>query len=1445
MSTPTPPRPKAGAPRRAWRPNFRALIILACVLVVGGVAIAVVQFARSSSSTVPLLTQARERIKIGRGDMALTFLNEVLRQDPRNLEALDLKAELLGGAARGPADLLDAIKLNDQALRLAPEGPRAKEIRRRQVELILAVGPYLPKDQRQYAAAEKLAARLVADDAGAANLRLHARVLVALGQSGDEGAFDRAIEQFNKAREADPTDFAAAEQLAVLYREKKEAPDQGLKVLEDLLAKAPDSAEAHLALHRYLAELARRDDDAGRRDEARERYARADAELDKAVALKPESAPIRMLAARYCLGRGRPEAARKHLDSLSEEDRKDYRVRGLLGMCSLQQNRREEAIEAWRSGLILSQGSDVELTWQLALTYLKMGRVQDAKPLMDQFRRLAGGEEPLASYRFLEGLAMLKQERPREAIKILEGARKEISPQFAAELNFTLGQAYEALRDEASALRYYEQASEAGPRLPAPRLARARILMARNPAEAEAGLRRDLQSVGDEPGLLVALARLELRKQALRPAAQRDWDELRGLIERAGRLAPAAPGLAQLQAELLAAQGKGPEVATVLEQATKHQPSDVELWLTRAERLTRAGDFDQAELVLDQAMAPEAAGDQAPLRIAKAKLLTLRGRGQEAREALTKNLDRLPDDQRSSIWSALGDLYVAQRNPQEARAAYRQWAESRPEDPQPRLILLEQALAEGDEKAADKLIEELRALSGEKGIFWRMARVQELFRVRPGDDPKAREARLAEAGSLIDQIESEAPDQRYAPMLRGVLLELKGDRDGAVASYEQALRRDGGQVAVQRLVRLYVALERREDLERLRDEYGAMIPSADRVLAEEALRKGDKPHAEELGARVVEAEPESADARLWHARLLNTLGKPDAAEATLRGFVEKHPDQLSPRLTLLAFVANRGQPARSAEVVEQIIKNVKGLERPELTYAQCWRLAGDRDKADAAYREALKKWPDVADVTRAAADYFEATGRAPEAEQIVRDVWNRDPSQRWAARALALLRSARSGDVAAWREAWALVGDDAAPTLAEAPEERLARGIVLARSPEADHHKQAKEILSGLVLDLPADYPSAGVARNVLIQLYVRDNQPAEAAEVAAVDALAANATAASIARYAELLLAAKKLDEAGRQADRLASVAAKDLGPALLRARILKAQGKGDDAAALLRQAFVERENDPNAKVLGRQILAAMLEIDPSAAERLARQMADKWPEATWLLASVLSRQGKAVEALDLFRDAAAKADPADLRELAANAMATATKDARKDDPRLAQAEAVFDAALARSPDQADLLTLKGYLRHFQERYADEVKLYEDALKKNPDDLTFLNNLAWTLCEGLDRPKEALQWIERAFAQSKRVYPQYYDTRGVIYTRLGQDDKAVADLEIAARGRPLPTVLAHLARAYKKVGKEEQFRKARDQAKAAGLTLDQLEPRDREELGPMLFGDDQTAKSP
>lgn len=1439
MTTPKAAR-KAGGPgrKRVWRLNLRAVAILAVVLLlcIAGLVLALILRPANDQTWV---VRARQQIEAGRGDLALSFLNEALRCDPRNVEALDLKAELLDESARGADDLMAAIKLGEQSLRLEPDGPNSQATRRRLVELHLKVAPYQPEPKLRYELADILARELIAKGARDAEaLRLRARVQEGLAESAQlQEALDLAIQLYEQARQLEPAHVAGAERLALLYREKKNDPERGRRVLDDLLAAAPDSADVRLARNRYDDALAQRAENQGDRKAAADLFTQADTEIERAVAMAPDRLDVRLQAADYSLRRGRPEVARQHLKGLSEEDRRDPRVRALEGLSHLQQNRASEAIEDWRQGLVLSNGTDSELTWRLAFVLLQTGRIDEASPLIEQYRRLDGREEPGSPYLYLKGLEQFRRNQPAEAIELLQQARRGAPEALVAQLEFAIGRCFEAVRDEAKALERYQHAINADPRLPAPRLARIRILQARRPDEAEQEVRQALERLGDEPDLLVTLARMEFQEQIRLPRDQRDWNEVQQLVERAGKLAPAAPSLVQLQADLLAAQGRGEEAIALLEQANQHQKADVELWLARVDRLSRKGQIESALAVIDQAMAPEAAGDKAPLRIARARLLTLRGRGQEAREGLVRDLDQLPPDQRPDVWKALGDLYAEQRNPVEARRAYGQWADALPDDPLPHLFLLELALDDGDRPAADKQIARIKEISGQDGFFWRIARVQELLRSLPGESAEDREARYAEAETLIGAIEAESPQERFGPMLRGRLCELRGQKADAAAAFEEALQHDGGPIALQHLVQLYNDLDRPADLSRLRREHGDQLPRLDRALAEAAFHKGDLDRAITLAQEVIKDDPEGLETRVWYARLLSSAERPDEALATLRELIAKQPDQIGPRLILVMFHAGRGQNEQARQAVLQIIQNVKGLEQPEFIFAQCWRIAGDRDQADAAYQAALAKWPNDARVVRGAAGYFEKSGRVDEAERILRDALKLDPSQRWAVRALALLRSNQKGAPDAWREALELVGGSASE--ADEPEDRLVRGIVLVRGPEAKHRQEAVAILDPLLKDLPADVPSAGIARSVLMQLYLRDGRLAEAAEVAAIDAEAPNAPPAALNRYADLLLAAGKPDRADRPIKRLEAIAPDDLNPALLRARLLKLQDRDDEAAALIAKTFDDHAQDPDALAKGQKLLDALLAIDPKAAEDLAGRLVETWPTSAWLLAAVQARQGNVEKALTLYRDAAAAAGPADLREIVQGIVALAANAPPKDDRLLALADEALNAAIAREPGAADLLVSRGYLRHMQGRYAEEVRIYEDALKKNPKDLSFLNNLAWALCEGLDKPEDALTWINRAFAESPQVYPQFYDTRGVIQTRLGQLDPAIADLERACQDHPSGTILAHLARAYHQADRPIAFRSTLDRIRQTHLQPDDLEPRDRRELTPLLFSDE------
>ena len=371
--------------------------------------------------------------------------------------------------------------------------------------------------------------------------------------------------------------------------------------------------------------------------------------------------------------------------------------------------------------------------------------------MISQFRRNVGltadGDVPPAA-RYLEGLKLLKSNRPLEAMAELEKARLKIPAGIKPQFHYTLGQAAEATRDDARAMEEYDQAILADPKLAAPRLARARLLQARRP---RAGDGRDQARPG----------RLRRRRHAAghprphgaeppAPAARdkRSMAEVDGLLARGRKVAPAAPALAVVDAEKLALLGNPEAAADLLAKAVAIEKTDPELWVAYAMKLIELGRLDQALTVLDQAMQPRAAGDQAQLRILRARIRTAQGHGAEAREELVRDLERVRPDQRPQLWMALGDLYTAQNNPASARKALVAWAKLLPDDPLPRLFVLEVSLADTSDDAeatARECLEVLEKRIG--GTFGQIGRAAYLLRDRsrrrPGDRQGPRRAAQA------------------------------------------------------------------------------------------------------------------------------------------------------------------------------------------------------------------------------------------------------------------------------------------------------------------------------------------------------------------------------------------------------------------------------------------------------------------------------------------------------------------------------------------------------------------------------------------------------------------------------------------------------------------------------------------------------------------------------
>ena len=149
---------------------------------------------------------------------------------------------------------------------------------------------------------------------------------------------------------------------------------------------------------------------------------------------------------------------------------------------------------------------------------------------------------------------------------------------------------------------------------------------------------------------------------------------------------------------------------------------------------------------------------------------------------------------------------------------------------------------------------------------------------------------------------------------------------------------------------------------------------------------------------------------------------------------------------------------------------------------------------------------------------------------------------------------------------------------------------------------------------------------------------------------------------------------------------------------------------------------------------------------------------------------------------------------------------------------------ARAAEPDTLDLIERQALLRHLQQRPKEQVALYEELLKRNPSSYHFLNNMAWRSRKTSNDPKEGLRRADEARDKIGRE-PHLLDTRGVILTRLGRFDEAIADLEAAADALPTGPICFHLARAYLKKGRTDDSKKTLERARQAGLVPEQLPP--------------------
>jgi len=170
---------------------------------------------------------------------------------------------------------------------------------------------------------------------------------------------------------------------------------------------------------------------------------------------------------------------------------------------------------------------------------------------------------------------------------------------------------------------------------------------------------------------------------------------------------------------------------------------------------------------------------------------------------------------------------------------------------------------------------------------------------------------------------------------------------------------------------------------------------------------------------------------------------------------------------------------------------------------------------------------------------------------------------------------------------------------------------------------------------------------------------------------------------------------------------------------------------------------------------------------------------------------------------------------------------------------EDIIELALEKHPDNTEALSVLAILMEITDRSTESTELYERILVLEPENLIAINNLAWILCEKKGKHQVAFDLAQKGLM----IAPDYLDlidTRGVVYYRLGEFDKAVQDLSKCIELYPLaaPSGVAsrfHLARAFAKLGQKRKAIDSLNQALALESRIGGLSGADLAEAQQLL----------
>ena len=1210
------------------------------------------------------------------------------------------------------------------------------------------------------------------------------RRMLALALVGQR-KFEEAALELKSVIQEHPTEILAFESLGRLVEQRpedfKELPSHWYN---QAVEENPSSALAYIV----RAGFYRRNED----------FSSALADLEQAEKQDLSDSTIRLRLAQELINFNVLDKAEMHLIAVQQATPDEEDLWKTWASLAMKSGSKEKMLKIAQEGLeeLSSQPWDfMPLATEL---FIRCDKLEEAD---DCISKMHEKDISSASVSFLRGLVASKQENHSDAVKYWRQSMGQGNKSIHVRL--ALASALSRLGNTQSAIQQLRSLISESPGSFQGYLALGKLLaQTGNWAEAANNAAKAIQlSPGNQESILLYLrAQMQLLSTrrddqgSMETQLLNDLQQQLSVLEKNGK--PVGE-IKLLQLQFAVQKGQLAEAEALMAQLKDTQLPKERIVMAETELLAAQGKIDQAIVRLTETVKefPESIDLVRYLAI----LLDRKGNQKECEASIEEALERIeaPAAQRD-LSLLLAQFYSRWEQKESVYILLNNLAEKLPNDIpiKRRLLLCEQVIANPEQ--AQRIVNDIKSIEGQDGWQWRYEQAKVWFGM---DDFKNRYPQIL---SLLQENMQANPSDQTSHLLLARSYERAGEMQLAISTYREILSQspDNILVVIPAVVALYNArqYDEAEQVLNLASRQNLYHPELQRLQLQNYLRQGQLDSASEMLQDLIDNDPNNQTACLSLALLKIQQGDYTQASELLDKLKTVDPKSLPVTAAQIQLNIRQDKKAEALRISDEMVKRLNNASAYVLR-ARTYATLGQNGEALKDLNHAVSIEPDNVEVWISRSDFYRTTGQIRNASADIKRALSLDPDNvQLQKRAIPLFLASGQRDMI--QEGKALLEKSLASNVEDVQLQLLKARSALVEG-TAPAIENAKQILQAIT----KDRPEISDAWILLGEIAIERGQPEEAMD-AALGGLAYGPNNKSLLLLKARAEAAKSPVLAIPTLKLLHEMEPGDLGIVMLMANTYLQTNEPQKAINLLREQLAvcdvsakRKCNTALAVALykggnkgeAQKTFDSLLESEPDDPDPFLAQVGLLKDDKDW---SKLN--GKVVNWYTNHPE-----DSRTPTEIARGLMLIEDSQARK------TAENILQMILKDDPDFTEAISVLAILLQINGRDAESATLYQRLLELEPENIIAINNLAWIMCEVQGKHQQALELAQRGL----KIVPNYcdlIDTRGVIYYRLGEFDKAIHDFNECIELYPGVTSASigtrfYLARALAKHGQKDK----------------------------------------